>query len=82
MEPDIVIDVTNFMDKKFAAIKAFESQFFNPNSNEPKTPISGEHYLDFVKSKMNVFGRSIGAQYAEGFIKSRTIGVNNLFDLI
>jgi bacillithiol biosynthesis deacetylase BshB1 len=82
LEPDIVIDVTNFMDKKFAAIKAFESQFFNPNSNEPKTPISGEHYLDFVKSKMNVFGRSIGAQYAEGFIKSRTIGVNNLFDLI
>ncbi|MCA0429328.1 MAG: bacillithiol biosynthesis deacetylase BshB1 [Bacteroidetes bacterium] len=82
MEPDLVIDVTNFIDKKFAAINAFESQFFNPNSTEPITPISGEHYLDFVKSKMNVFGRAIGAQYAEGFIKSRTIGVNNLFDLI
>ncbi len=82
IEPDFVIDVTNFIDKKFEAINAFESQFFNPNSKEPVTPISGENYLDFVKSKMNVFGRAIGAQYAEGFIKSRTIGVNNLFDLI
>lgn len=82
IEPDFVIDVTNFIEKKFEAINAFESQFFNPNSKEPVTPISGENYLDFVKSKMNVFGRAIGAQYAEGFIKSRTIGVNNLFDLI
>lgn len=82
IEPDFVIDVTNFIDKKFEAINAFESQFFNPNSKEPVTPISGENYLDFVKSKMNVFGRAIGSQYAEGFIKSRTIGVNNLFDLI
>lgn len=82
IEPDFVIDVTNFIEKKFEAINAFESQFFNPNSKEPVTPISGEKYLDFVKSKMNVFGRAIGAQYAEGFIKSRTIGVNNLFDLI
>lgn len=82
IEPDFVIDVTNFIEKKFEAINAFESQFFNPNSKEPVTPISGENYLDFVKSKMNVFGRAIGSQYAEGFIKSRTIGVNNLFDLI
>lgn len=82
IEPDFVIDVTNFIEKKFEAINAFESQFFNPNSKEPVTPISGEKYLDFVKSKMNVFGRAIGSQYAEGFIKSRTIGVNNLFDLI
>ena len=82
INPDFVIDITKQMDKKMEAIMAFESQFYNPNSKEPKTAISGPEFLEFVKAKNMVFGRSIGVRYAEGFTVNRTMGVNSLFHLI
>jgi hypothetical protein len=63
------------------AIKAFKSQFYNPDSNEPDSPISVKNFFEVVTSKMAVFGRDAGFDYAEGFNVARTIGVNNLFDL-
>ena len=81
LKPDFVIDVTYFVDKKMEAIRAFKSQFYNPDSKEPESPISVKNFLEVVSSKMSVFGRDVGFTYAEGFTVERTIGVNNLFDL-
>lgn len=81
LEPDFAIDVTDFVDKKFEAIMAYKTQFHNPNSKEPQTPISGEDFLDFIKGRMLQYGRSIGVKYAEGFQVERTIGVDNFLDL-
>lgn len=82
IKPDFVIDISEFMDLKMKAIMAFSSQFYNPESNEPNTPISNPDFLEFVKSRSSEFGRQIGARYAEGFTVERYPGVNNLFDLI
>jgi len=81
IQPDLVIDITKFMDKKMEAIHAFESQFFDPNSKEPITAISGPEFMEFVKAKALVFGRIIGVRYGEGFTTGRAIGVNSLFNL-
>lgn len=81
LNPDFVMDVTPFVDKKMEAIKAFSSQFYNPDSTEPESPISSKSFLDSVKSKMMVFGRDAGFEYAEGFNVSRTIGIENLFNI-
>lgn len=82
IHPDFVIDISDFMDTKMEAIKSFSSQFYNPDSKESETPISGMDFLESVKSKNAIFGRAIGVKYAEGFKTSRYIGVNNLSDLI
>lgn len=82
IKPDFVIDVTDFVETKFKAIMAYKTQFYDPNSKEPQTPISGEDFLDFLKGRMAEMGRPIGAKYAEGFTVERIAGVNNLFDLI
>lgn len=82
IKPDFVIDVTNFVEKKREAIMAYSSQFYDPNSKEPETPISSKDFMDSVDAKMRIFGRAIGASYAEGFTADRFIGVRNLFDLI
>jgi len=82
LKPDFVIDVTSFVDKKMEAIKAFSSQFFDPTSSEVETPISSKIFLDVVKSKMMVYGRDAGFDYAEGFNVERSIGVADLFHLI
>lgn len=81
LTPDFVVDVTPFFSKKMEAILCFRSQFFDPAGEAPNTPISGKDFLDFMEAKGRVFGRSIGAQYAEGFILTRTPGVRDLFDL-
>jgi bacillithiol biosynthesis deacetylase BshB1 len=81
LKPDFVVDVTPFVDKKIEAIKCFSSQFFDPNSTEPQTPISGEQFFDFIKGRMMQFGREIGVDYAEGFTAERYVGVENIIDL-
>ena len=81
IKPDFVVDVSPFVERKIEAIKAYKTQFFDPNSLEPATPISGEEFFDFIKGRMLQFGRSIGVKYAEGFTIERPIGVKNLDDL-
>ena len=82
MKPDFVIDVSPFVGKKMQAINAYSSQFYDPNSKEPESPISQKDFLDFVKSKMKVWGRDAGFKYAEGFTVERSIGIKDLFSLI
>lgn len=81
IKPDFAIDVTPFVEKKMQAIMAFGSQFHDPNSKEPQTPISSENFLEFIKSRMRVFGRDISVDYAEAFTVERYPGVKDLFDL-
>lgn len=81
LEPSFVIDVTPFVDRKIEVIKSFKTQFYDSNSLEPATPISGEEFLDFVKGRMLNMGRPAGMKYAEGFIISRVFGVKDIFEL-
>jgi bacillithiol biosynthesis deacetylase BshB1 len=81
IEPNFVVDITPFMDKKMESIMAYSSQFFDPNSKEPVTPISSKNFMEYVKAKGSLFGRAINCDYAEGFTVNRYIGVENLFDL-
>jgi len=81
IKPDFVVDVTGFEEQKFESIRAYKTQFFDPNSTEPQTPISGKDFFEFLRGRMSEFGRSIGAQYAEGFTVERIISVDSFFDL-
>jgi bacillithiol biosynthesis deacetylase BshB1 len=80
--PDFVVDVTDYYDRIMDSIKAYKTQFYDPASTEPQTPISGEEFIDFIKGRMLQFGRPIGVRYAEGFTVERTPGVADLMDLI
>jgi len=80
-KPDFVVDITKQMEKKIEVLKAFSSQFFDPNSQEPRTPISGEEFFDFIKGRAIDFGRYAGYQYAEGFVSSRPLGMRDVFNL-
>lgn len=82
LEPSFVIDVTDYVDRKIEVIKAFKTQFYDPNSPEPSTPISGEEFFDFIKGRMLNMGRPAGMKYAEGFTISRVFGVKDLFEVV
>lgn len=79
--PNITLDVSNFIDKKIEAIKCYKTQFYDPSSTEPNTPISGKDFFDFLTGRMKEFGRPIGVEYAEGFTSNKLLGVEDLFVL-
>jgi len=82
LEPDFVVDVTGFIEKKTEAIMAYGSQFYDPDSDEPETPISSKNFTDSVNYRARDLGRIIGVEYAEGFTVERFVGVDSLDDLI
>jgi bacillithiol biosynthesis deacetylase BshB1 len=82
LEPDFVVDVSGFIDKKVEAIMAYSSQFYDPNSDEPETPISSKNFTDSVNYRARDLGRIIGVEYAEGFTVERFVAVDSLGDLI
>ncbi len=82
IEPDFIVDVTPYWETKINAIKAFKTQFFDPNSKEPTTYISTPEFLNMVEARAIELGHSIGVKYGEGFTVRRTSGVNDLFNLI
>lgn len=82
IHPDFVIDISEYMEKKLEVILCYASQFFNPDSKEPVTPISSKEFLESVKAKNSIWGRAINTGYAEGFKTLRYPGVNSLSDLI
>jgi bacillithiol biosynthesis deacetylase BshB1 len=82
LDPDFLVDVSAFMDKKMEAIKAYRTQFHDPESKEPETPISSKNFLDSVLYRARDMGRLIGVDYAEGFTVERPLAVTGLDNLI
>lgn len=79
--PDFVIDITDWWEGKVQAIKAYSSQFWNAESNEPSSYISSPDFLPFLEARAQEMGHAIGVKYGEGFVKHKQIGINSLFDL-
>lgn len=82
LEPDLVVDVTGFIEKKREAVLAYKSQFFNPKSDEPETPITSKNFTDSITYRSRDLGRLIGVEYAEGYTSERYVAVENLDKLI
>jgi len=82
IQPNFVIDVTEVFEQKLESIKAFGTQFHNPNLNEPQTYISTPDFLDSVIYRAKMMGRMIGVKYGEGFLSEKMIGLTSLDNLI
>lgn len=80
--PDFVIDVTGFIHKKQAAVLAYSSQFYDPNSKEPESPITSKTFIESINYRSRDLGRLIGVEYAEGFTSERYVAAENLSKLI
>ena len=82
IKPDFVVDITGFTDKKIESILAYRSQFYDPNSKEPESPISSKNFLESLNYRSRDFGRLVGVEHAEGFTAERYLAINSLGDLI
>lgn len=81
LKPDFVVDISGYWERKTEVLRCYGSQFYQPDTLEPSTPISGAEFFDFLHGKALNLGRQSGFTLGEGFISERYIGVNNLTDL-
>ena len=82
LKPDFVVNITGYNEKRKAAILAYSSQFYDPDSQEPETLIATKNFLESLNYRAQDFGRLIGVDFAEGFTTERHLAVNSLSDLI
>jgi bacillithiol biosynthesis deacetylase BshB1 len=82
IKPDFVVDITGYNDQKVKAILAYESQFYNSESEEPVTVIATKNFKESLNYRAQDLGRLIGTDYAEGFTVERYLAVNSLSDLM
>lgn len=80
-KPDFVVDISSTIDVKMAAVAAYKSQFFDPKSTEPETPISSQNFIESIRYRAADLGRLVFTDYAEGFITDRLLAVDSVFDL-
>ncbi len=78
IEPDFVVDISVFIEQKIASVKAYESQLYNPKSNEPESPITSQNFLESIKYRARDLGRLVGVDYAEGFTSERYVAISSL----
>ena len=81
LKPDVVVDVTDFMELKMKSVLAYKTQFYDASSKEPETPISSKNFTDSITYRARDLGRLVGVEYAEGFTVDRYIAVDSLFNM-
>lgn len=82
IEPHFVVDISGFMNIKMDSVLAYSSQFYDPNSNEPVTPIASKNFLESIEYRAKDLGRLVGVDFAEGFTSERYLAVNSLENLL
>lgn len=80
--PDFVVDISDFMDKKNEACLAYKTQFYDPTSKEPMTPISSKDFLESLTYRAQDLGRLSGVDFAEGFTTEKLLAIKNFDGII
>lgn len=82
IQPDFVVDISDFMDKKIETCLAYKTQFYDPDSKEPMTPIATKDFLESLTYRAQDLGRLAGVAYAEGFTSERLLALKNFDGII
>jgi len=80
--PSFIVDISDFLDEKMAAIRAHASQFYDPNSKEPETRLSDKNFLFQLETRSRFFGSYIGVAAGEPFYIREALNVDDPISLL
>jgi N-acetylglucosamine malate deacetylase 1 len=73
--PSFIVDISEFLADKMAAIRAHKSQFHNPDSSEPETRLTDVKFLEELENRSRYFGSLIGADAGEPFFVREALNI-------
>ena len=77
-----VVDISDFLEEKMAAIRAHRSQFYDPNSNEPETRLTAKHFLTELETRSRYYGSLIGVDAGEPYFVREVLNIDDPFALL
>jgi bacillithiol biosynthesis deacetylase BshB1 len=80
--PSFVVDISGFLEEKTAAIRAYASQFYNPDSNEPETRLTSKSFITELENRSRYFGNLIGVEAGEPFFVREVLNVEDPIELL
>jgi bacillithiol biosynthesis deacetylase BshB1 len=75
-QPAFVLDISEFWEKKRAAIECYRSQFIEGRAQEPPT------FIDRLRDQAAFWGWSIGTLYGEPFASREPLGLATMAGLV
>ena len=75
--PTFIVDISEFLAQKMEAIRAYKSQFYNPNSDEQETRLTSAKFLDECENRSRYFGSLIGTEAGEPFFVREMLNVED-----
>ncbi|HUF04672.1 MAG TPA: bacillithiol biosynthesis deacetylase BshB1 [Aridibacter sp.] len=82
VRPSFIVDISEFHERKMDAIRAYASQFYNPNSNEPETRLTDKRFLEELSNRSKYFGSLIGVESGEPFYVREALNIEDPVDLL
>jgi len=79
--PTFITDISDTFDLKIKALKSYQSQFLDNDTNDPATYISSSAFWDFIEIRARYFGHQIGVKYGEPFFSKSVLKIDNIFSI-
>jgi N-acetylglucosamine malate deacetylase 1 len=79
--PSFIVDVSDTYETRVAAMQAYRSQFYDPNSDEPGTVLSTPAFLEMVRTRLEYYGDRIGVKYGEAFFSPAPLPIPDIVTL-
>ena len=80
--PSFIVDISEFLEQKTAAIRAHASQFYNPDSQELETRLTGVNFIAELENRSRYFGSLIGVAAGEPFFVREALNVEDPIALL
>ena len=80
--PSFIVDTSDFLEGKLEAIRAHRSQFYDPNSTEPETMLTGRGFLDRLAAQSKYYGSLIDVDAGEAFYVREALNVDDPVQLL
>ena len=77
VEPSFIVDISDFLDAKMDAIRAYRSQFHDPDSTEPETRLTTSGFLDELENRSRYFGSLIGVAAGEPYFVREALNIDD-----
>jgi bacillithiol biosynthesis deacetylase BshB1 len=76
--PTFIVDISDYIEQRNAAIRAYRSQLFDPTSREPSTALSQPDFLTNIENIHSYHGTLIGKQKGEAFFMKGVLEIRDL----
>lgn len=75
LPPTFIVDISDTWQRKWEAIRAHASQFYNPQSSEPQSRVSTSQFLYEIEARDRYWGAMIGVESGEAFYVREALNV-------